>query len=75
VKEQNQVFLRIHPFYGWGLHRGDSKGEAGSFKSLLFDSSMKTREKSDTGIRYGIVSAGSGQAEESRNGQEAVEMR
>jgi hypothetical protein len=36
---------------------------------------MKTREKSDTGIRYGIVSAGSGQAEASKNGQEGVEMR
>jgi hypothetical protein len=36
---------------------------------------MKTREKSDTGIRYGITSAGSGQAETSRDGQEAVEMR
>jgi hypothetical protein len=36
---------------------------------------MKTREKSDTGIRYRIVSAGSGQAEASRNGQEVVEMK
>jgi hypothetical protein len=75
VKEQNQVFLRIHPFYGCVLDRGDSKGQAGSFKSLLLDSSRKTRENSDTGIRYGIASAGSGQAEASRNGQEGVEMR
>jgi hypothetical protein len=37
VKEQNQVGMRIHPCYGWGLHRGDSKGQDGSFKSLLFD--------------------------------------
>jgi hypothetical protein len=75
VKEQKQVFLRIHPFCGRPLDRGDSKGQDGSFKSLLLDSSMKTRGKSDTGIRYGIVSAGSGQAEASRDGQEAVEMR
>jgi hypothetical protein len=37
VKEQNQVFMHSHPFYGWGLHRGDSKGQDGSFKSLLLD--------------------------------------
>jgi hypothetical protein len=67
--------MHSHPFYGWGLHRGDSKGQDGSFKSLLLDWSMKTREKSDTGIPYGIVSAGSGQAEVSRDGQEVVEMR
>jgi hypothetical protein len=55
MKEQNQVILRIHPFDGRGLDRGDSKRQGGSLKSLLFDSSMKTRESSDTGIRYGIV--------------------
>jgi hypothetical protein len=65
----------IHPFYGPLLDRGDSKGQDGIFKSLLFDSSIKTRENSDTGIRYGIASAGSGQAEASRNDQEVVEMR
>jgi hypothetical protein len=75
VKDQNQFFLRIHPFYGPLLDRGDSKGQSGSFKSLLFDSSKKTREKSDTDIRYGITTANSGQAEASRNGQEGVEMR
>jgi hypothetical protein len=75
VKEQNQVFLRIHAFYGRVLDRGDSKGQAGSFKSLLFDSPRKIPENSDSGIRYGIASASSGQAEASRNGQEVVEMR
>jgi hypothetical protein len=67
--------FHIHLCYGWVIDRADSKGQDGSFESLLFDSSMKTRENSDTGIRYGIVSAGSGQAEASRNGQEGVEMR
>jgi hypothetical protein len=75
MKAQKQVFLHIHPFYGRVLDRGDSKDQPGSFKSLLFESSRKTRENSDIGIRYGIASAGSGQAEASRNGQELVEMR
>jgi hypothetical protein len=75
MKDEKQVFLRIHPFDGRVLDRADSKGEDGLFKSLLFDSSMKTHENSDTGIRYGIASAGSGQAEASRNGQEVVEMK
>jgi hypothetical protein len=66
--------MGIHPFYGRGLHRGNSKCQAGSFKSLLFDSSRKTPQNSNSGIRYGIPSAGSGQAEASRNGQEVVEM-
>jgi hypothetical protein len=65
----------IHPFDGPVLDRGDSKGQAGSFESLLFYYSRKTRENSDTGIRDGIASAGSGQAEASRNGQEVVEMK
>jgi hypothetical protein len=67
--------MGIHPFSGQVLDKGDSKGQAGTSKSLLFDSSRKSRENSDTGIRYGITSVGSGQAEASRNGQEVVEMR
>jgi hypothetical protein len=67
--------MGIHQFDGRVLDRGDSKSQAGSFKSLLFDSSRKTPENSNSGIRYGIPSAGSGQAEASRNGQEVVEMR
>jgi hypothetical protein len=47
--------MRTHLFDGRVLDSGDSKGQDGSFKSLSFDSSMKTRENSDTGIRYGIV--------------------
>jgi hypothetical protein len=75
MKEQKQVVIRIHPFYDRVLDRRDSKGQDGSLKSLLFDSSMQTREDSDTGIRDRIVSAGSGPAEASRDGQEAVEMK
>jgi hypothetical protein len=41
MKEHNHVCMRIHPFYGPWLDSGDSKGQDGSFKSLLFDSSMK----------------------------------
>jgi hypothetical protein len=37
LKQQNQLFMRIHPFYGRVLDRGDSKGQDGSFKSLLLD--------------------------------------
>jgi hypothetical protein len=55
------------------LGRGDSKCQARKFKSLLFDSPTKTPENSDSGIRYGIASAGSGQAEAARNGQEVVQ--
>jgi hypothetical protein len=29
VKDQNQVFMRIHPFYGRQLDRGDSKDQDG----------------------------------------------
>jgi hypothetical protein len=55
LKQQNQISMHIHPFDGRMLDSGDSKGQDGSFKSLLFDSSMKTRENSGTGIRYGIL--------------------
>jgi hypothetical protein len=37
VKDQNQVFLRIHPFYRRVLDRGDLTCQGRSFKSLLFD--------------------------------------
>jgi hypothetical protein len=51
MEGHDQFFMRVHPFYGPGRDRGDSKGEDGSFKSLLFDSPMRGHAAGPTVLR------------------------